>query len=66
MLTLNFNRRKVMCLSDESGNPISIPGIWDFDFGGGSANNGGTNELFLVAGPDTYFGGLLGKIVVAH
>lgn len=51
-------------LADESGKPIEIPGLWDFNFGGGRPNNGKTNELFFVAGPDTYYGGLFGKIVV--
>jgi uncharacterized protein (TIGR03118 family) len=50
-------------LSDAKGNPIAVPGIWDMDFGGGNKNNGETNELYFVAGPDTYWGGLLGKIV---
>lgn len=49
---------------EETGKPIEIPGLWDFDFGGGSPNNGKTNELFFVGGPDTYFGGVFGKIVV--
>jgi uncharacterized protein (TIGR03118 family) len=51
-------------LSDKWGNPIEVPGIWDFDFGGGNINNGATNELYFVAGPDTYYGGMLGKIVL--
>jgi uncharacterized protein (TIGR03118 family) len=51
-------------LADKSGNPIEVPGIWDFDFGGGHSNNGQTNELFFVAGPDTYYGGLFGEITV--
>jgi uncharacterized protein (TIGR03118 family) len=52
-------------LSDKRGKPIEIPGLWGLKFGGGSPNNGNTNELFLTAGPDTYTGGLFGKIVVA-
>jgi uncharacterized protein (TIGR03118 family) len=52
-------------LADECGKPIEVPGLWDFNFGGGHTNNGKTNELFFVAGPDTYFGGLFGKIVLA-
>jgi uncharacterized protein (TIGR03118 family) len=51
-------------LADKSGNPIEVPGIWDFNFGGGQPNNGKTNELFFVAGPDTYYGGLFGVITV--
>jgi uncharacterized protein (TIGR03118 family) len=51
-------------LSDKNGKPIAIPGIWDMDFGGGTAKNGNTNELYFVAGPDTFLGGMMGKIVV--
>jgi uncharacterized protein (TIGR03118 family) len=53
-------------LSNEHGKAIEIPGIWDFDFGGGNVHNGPSNELFIVAGPDTYDGGMLGKIVLAN
>lgn len=52
-------------LSDAHGQAIEVPGLWDFDFGGGSPSNGRTNELYFVAGPDTYFGGLFGKVVLA-
>jgi len=38
--------------------------VLGIEFGGGNPNNGNTNELFFVAGPDTYFGGVFGKIVV--
>lgn len=51
-------------LTDENGKAIEVPGIWDFDFGGGSMENGATNELYFVAGPDTYDGGMLGKITL--
>jgi uncharacterized protein (TIGR03118 family) len=53
-------------LNDEHGKAIEVPGIWDFDFGGGNAHNGPSNELFIVAGPDTYDGGMLGKIVLVN
>jgi uncharacterized protein (TIGR03118 family) len=53
-------------LDDQHGKPIEVPGLWDFNFGGGNPDNGKTNELFFVAGPDTYFGGLFGKIVMAR
>lgn len=53
-------------LDDESGKPIEIPGQWGFNFGGGQPNDAQTNELFFVAGPDTYYGGLFGKIVLAE
>ncbi|HTT83309.1 MAG TPA: TIGR03118 family protein [Rhizomicrobium sp.] len=51
-------------VSDTKGKPIAVPGIWDMDFGGGDVKkNGKTDELYFVAGPDTYWGGMLGKIV---
>jgi len=50
-------------LSDCDGRAIEIPGLWALSFGGGTASNGKANELFLTAGPDTYYGGLFGKIV---
>lgn len=50
-------------LSHPDGKPIEIPGLWALSFGGGTAANGKTNELFFTAGPDTYYGGVFGKIV---
>lgn len=50
-------------LSDCDGKPIEIPELWALSFGGGTPANGKTNELFFTAGPDTYYGGLFGKIV---
>jgi len=52
-------------LSKKNRKPIEVPGLWGLKFGGGSPNNGNTNELFITAGPDTYTGGLFGKIVLA-
>lgn len=46
-------------MKGSTGKAISIPGIWGIEFGGGSASNGQTNQLFFTAGPnDTngYFG----------
>jgi uncharacterized protein (TIGR03118 family) len=46
-------------VSNSSGDPILINGIWGIEFGGGSTNNGATNALYFTAGPnDTagYFG----------
>jgi uncharacterized protein (TIGR03118 family) len=46
-------------ISNSSGDPILINGLWGIEFGGGSANNGATNALYFTAGPnDTlgYFG----------
>ena len=33
--------------------PIQINQLWGIEFGGGSANNGNTNQLFYTAGPPT-------------
>ena len=44
--------------------PIAYPGLWELIFGGGSANNGMTNQLFLASGPDEYINGLFSVISV--
>lgn len=41
---------------------MEFPGLWGLSFGGGTAVNGKTNELFFAAGPQTYYDGLFGKI----
>jgi uncharacterized protein (TIGR03118 family) len=38
-------------LSDRSGNPIAITGLWDLVFGQGG-RTGKSNELYFAAGPD--------------
>jgi uncharacterized protein (TIGR03118 family) len=46
-------------LTNSSGKDLAINGLWGIEFGGGSASNGNTNQLFFTAGPnDTegYFG----------
>ncbi len=51
--------RFVDAIKDSSGKAIHLNGIWGIEFGGGTANNGKTNQLFWTAGPnDTngYFG----------
>lgn len=51
-------------LSNASGKALTINGIWGIEFGGGSASNGKTNQLFFTAGPnDTngYFGVIQAK-----
>jgi uncharacterized protein (TIGR03118 family) len=45
---LNGNFRGM--LTDASGNPIVIQGLWGLLFGSGSATGGATNELFFSAG----------------
>jgi len=46
-------------ISNASGDPILINGIWGIEFGGGTTNNGATNALYFTAGPNDstgYFG----------
>jgi len=46
-------------IKNSAGQPIRINGLWGIEFGGGSALNGKTNQLFFTAGPndtDGYFG----------
>jgi uncharacterized protein (TIGR03118 family) len=45
-----------------SKKPIQINQLWGIDFGGGSANNGKTNQLFFTAGPGNNVDGLFGVI----
>lgn len=49
-------------LKDASGKAISIDQLWGLSFGGGTANNGATNELFFTAGPNNYANGRFGVI----
>lgn len=46
-------------MTNTSGKPLVINGIWGIEFGGGSAENGQRDQLFFTAGPndaDGYFG----------
>ena len=45
-----------------SKKPIQINQLWGIEFGGGSANNGKTNQLFFTAGPGNNVDGLFGVI----
>jgi uncharacterized protein (TIGR03118 family) len=38
-------------LKNSLGSPITINGLWGIEFGGGSALNGKTTQLFFTAGP---------------
>jgi uncharacterized protein (TIGR03118 family) len=49
-------------LSDSSGKPLKIEQVWGLEFGGGSASNGNSNQLFFTAGPANYVNGLFGVI----
>ncbi len=43
---------------------VSFDGLWALIFGGGSANNGQTNQLFVTSGPSGYLHGLFTVINV--
>lgn len=51
-------------IENSAGKPITIPGLWGIEFGGGSSANGQKNQLFFTAGPndtDGYFGAIVSK-----
>jgi len=39
-------------LKNATGNTVTINGLWGIEFGGGTTNNGGKNQLFFTAGPN--------------
>ena len=47
---------------DTNGKNIVIDQLWGIEFGGGTANNGRTNQLFFTAGPDGNQAGMFGVI----
>lgn len=49
-------------VTDSKGKAIDIDQLWGIEFGGGSLNNGGKNELFFTAGPDNNVNGTFGVI----
>jgi uncharacterized protein (TIGR03118 family) len=49
-------------IKDTSNKPIHIDQLWGIEFGGGTANNGRTNELFFTAGPSNNLAGTFGSI----
>lgn len=49
-------------VKDKTGKPIVIDQLWGIEFGGGTANNGRTNQLFFTAGPDNNLAGTFGVI----
>ena len=49
-------------LKDSSGKDIAIDQLWGLAFGGGTANNGKTNQLFFAAGPYNNLAGTFGVI----
>jgi uncharacterized protein (TIGR03118 family) len=52
-------------LRDNNGKNITINQLWGIEFGGGTANNGRTNQLFFTAGPNNNLAGTFGVINVA-
>jgi uncharacterized protein (TIGR03118 family) len=38
-------------IRDEFGRKITLTNLWGIAFGGGTTNNGATNQLFVAAGP---------------
>jgi uncharacterized protein (TIGR03118 family) len=49
---------------DMNGKDILIDQLWGIEFGGGTANNGRTNQLFFTAGPHSNLAGTFGVIGV--
>ena len=49
-------------LRDANGKNIVIDQLWGIEFGGGTANNGRTNQLFFTAGPHGNLTGTFGVI----
>jgi uncharacterized protein (TIGR03118 family) len=47
---------------DTNGKNIVIDQLWGIEFGGGTANNGRTNQLFFTAGPHNNLAGTFGVI----
>jgi len=49
-------------IKDTNGKVIRIDQLWGIEFGGGTASNGRTNELFFTAGPSNNLAGTFGSI----
>jgi uncharacterized protein (TIGR03118 family) len=54
--------KPVGIVRDTTGKPIRIDQLWAIRFGGGSANDGRTNQLFFTAGPSNNLAGTFGVI----
>jgi uncharacterized protein (TIGR03118 family) len=48
----------------QAGKPIHIAELWGIEFGGGTSENGNTNQLYYTAGPKEYDNGIFGVINV--
>jgi len=53
-------------VKDVNGKPIVINQLWGILFGGGTANDGATNQLFFAAGPDNNLAGTFGMITFTN
>jgi hypothetical protein len=51
-------------VADAAGKSLKIDQLWGIEFGGGTANNGGKDELFFTAGPSNNLTGTFGKITL--
>jgi uncharacterized protein (TIGR03118 family) len=49
-------------VADTNGKNIIIDELWGIEFGGGTPNDGGVNQLFFTAGPSDYLAGTFGVI----
>lgn len=49
-------------IRDAAGKAITFDQLWAIEFGGGSAKNGATNQLFFTAGPNNSKSGTFGVI----
>jgi uncharacterized protein (TIGR03118 family) len=52
-------------ITDDNGNPIANPGLWEIVFGQGKTGAGNPNTLYFAAGLEQETGGLFGTITVA-
>ena len=50
-------------LRDQNGNVITVDGIWGLTFGNGQSL-GDTNSLYFLAGPNSEYDGLFGRLTV--
>jgi len=56
------NGHFVGTVKKDDDEPIHIDQLWGIEFGGGTPNDGATNELFFTAGPGNNVAGTFGKI----
>jgi uncharacterized protein (TIGR03118 family) len=54
----------VGAVRDKNGKDILIDQLWGIEFGGGTTNNGRTNQLFFTAGPHNNLTGTFGVIAL--